>query len=128
VAAVVGGELAAVGGLLDRGVDAVAGAFVVGVGQGRQVQLPLYDRSSGKPSPVRAGATARAEPRELVTRGVRVRTPDRFSSGLAESMHSLLGVGVRLPRRRCRQGSRRADRHERASRAGGYVGSEVVVG
>src|SRR3954469_186150 len=37
VGAVVDGELPAVGGLLDRGVDAVACAFVAGVGQGGQV-------------------------------------------------------------------------------------------
>jgi hypothetical protein len=39
VGAVVDREPAAVGGLLDRGLDAVACAFVSGVGQGGQVQV-----------------------------------------------------------------------------------------
>src|SRR3954470_5648555 len=39
VGTVVDGEPAAVGGLFDRGLDAVTSAFVAGVGQGGQVEV-----------------------------------------------------------------------------------------
>ncbi len=46
VGPVVRGEYGAVGGLLDRGVDAVACAFVAGVGQGGQTEPPAQSRST----------------------------------------------------------------------------------